>query len=168
MDVVKGLSKHHSKRRFRFQKFQERVADVRVDISREVLPVHEIDAKDAAAGDDIVHRHCITQEELAKLREMDLSKDFVAFADQIEELCLSLPILINNLDLITKILADHLKLGADTDAERRAAKPNNATSSVLKIIVAVSKDCQHALLPHADTIVAACFGILASDGCCQI
>ena len=165
MDIVKDLSVRAStgKRRYKFQNFQERVQNVRVDVSREVLPIHEIDARDAAAGDEVVHRHCITHEEITKLKDLDLSKDFKVFASEIEDMCLSLPLLLNNLDRVTSILANHLRLGADTVADRRKAKPSIATPSVLKIIVAVAKDTQHALLPHASALISACFGLVVSD-----
>ena len=163
MNTVKGLNTiRDSKRKYRFQSLRERAADVRVDVSRQVLPIHEIERREGAAGGagDVassasvseLHRHSIARDELDKLKEMDLSAPFKAFAAKVDNMFLSLPILLHNLETVTKILAKHMK-----------GKLSLATPSILKIVVAVAKDAQQALAPFASPIISAIFHLVTSE-----
>jgi hypothetical protein len=106
---AKSLNKTGGKNRFRFRNFAERVADVDVNIAHQIRAKHEL-----ALRPDKGELSTFFEQTLNECRDIDLTRDFRSFCEDVISLSQNMALLVHSLPQIVASLLKHIRVPFST------------------------------------------------------
>ena len=142
-DIAKGLNAKGGKNTHRFQSKADRVASVRVDVSRRIERTAGV-GTNAGAVPDAGEHGSFFFDELERMRHLYATPQYMAFYREVQPRALSMALLLHHRTGIVDALLCHLQRGGDAPQ----------VGPLLELVGTLARDLRHHFMPFFGRVLA--------------